>query len=532
MIDNALPKGWITISFQNCVDILDSQRKPINGKEREARIAGKKKSELFPYFGATNQVGFIDGFLFDQELLILGEDGVQFFDSMRRKAYLINGKSWVNNHAHVLSARKKITSNRFLCYYLNQFDYHGYVTGTTRLKLNQAKMKTIPITLPPLPEQKRIVDKLDYLLAKVDACKAHLDKIPEIIKRFRQSVLADATSGKLTEDWREVIGSDRIKSISYNSKFDLSTEYKELTEIPETWKWEALGNTADLARGRFSIRPRNDPRYYNGEYPFIQIGDLPRNGGYVNSHKQTLNEKGLKVSKVFKKGTIAIAIVGATIGNTGILEYDMCFPDSLVGISAYGTVSNLYIEYYLRSEKENIREVSYSSGGQPNIKLATLNSYPFPTPPISERIEIVKRIEALFSIADQLEEKLQKARDSAERLMVSILAKAFRGELVPQDPNDEPAEVLLKRIQAEKAQNPSAPKKAKRKTTNPRRTMEPTKPILEILKSHDQPMAAKTVWQTSEHNKDIEAFYAELKLIEDQVTEIREDQSSFLRLKP
>jgi type I restriction enzyme, S subunit len=95
------------------------------------------------------------------------------------------------------------------------------------------------------------------------------------------------------------------------------------------WFWCALGNYAYLSRGRFSIRPRNDPRYYNGSYPFIQIGDLPKDGGFLTNHSKTLNEKGLRVSKQFNKNTIAIAIVGATIGNTGILSYKTCFPDSL-----------------------------------------------------------------------------------------------------------------------------------------------------------------------------------------------------------
>ena len=94
------------------VEILDRQRKPVNSKDRETRIAGKNKGELYPYYGATRQVGWIDDFLFDEELVLLGEDGVPFLDEIKPKAYLIDGKSWVNNHAHVLRGRKAV--NKYL----------------------------------------------------------------------------------------------------------------------------------------------------------------------------------------------------------------------------------------------------------------------------------------------------------------------------------------------------------------------------------------------------------------------------------
>ena len=132
------------------------------------------------------------------------------------------------------------------------------------------------------------------------------------------------------------------------------------------------------------------------------------------------------------------------------MAYDMCFPDSIVGINTGSEVGNVYLEYYLRIQKDRIRTISYSSGGQPNIKLETLNPYPFPLPPEDEQHEIVRRVEALFKIADQVEARYKKAKAVVDKLTQSILAKAFRGELVPQDPNDEPASELLKRIREER----------------------------------------------------------------------------------
>jgi type I restriction enzyme S subunit len=263
--------------------------------------------------------------------------------------------------------------------------------------------------------------------------------------------LASAVCGLLTEDWRK---KNNFKvSFNLSNHYEINEDYRELFEIPENWQWVALGNYAKCNRGRFSIRPRNDPRYYGGEIPFIQIGDLPKEGGFISSHSQTLNEKGLAISKLFSKNTLVIAIVGATIANTGILNYDMCFPDSLVGINLGNLSLNLFLDYYIRIEKNNFRQLSYAGGGQPNIKLELLNNYPFPLPPAEEQYEIVNRIEKYFAFADRIESRYLMAKAQFDKLPQSILAKAFRGELVSQDPNDEPASELLKRIKSEKAKS-------------------------------------------------------------------------------
>ncbi len=163
-----------------------------------------------------------------------------------------------------------------------------------------------------------------------------------------------------------------------------------------------------------------------------------------------MNDKGLKVSKKFQKGTAVIAIVGATIGNTGLLGYDMCFPDSLVGLETGTDEGNRYVELYLRHKKQEIRQESYSSGGQPNIKLEFLNPYPLALPPLPEQREIVHRVERALARLDAAATAHAAAIADLDRLDQSLLAKAFRGDLVAQDPADEPAAELLERLRAGK----------------------------------------------------------------------------------
>ena len=183
-----LPSGWSLTRLAIVAECLDYMRKPINGTERKQRIAGKSQSELFPYFGATQQQGWIDDYIFDEELILLGEDGVPFFEPLRAKAYLIAGKSWVNNHAHVF--RGILISPPYLVHYLNVFDYSGRVVGATRSKLNQSRALDIPIPLPPLAEQHRIVAKVDELMALCDRLEAARTEREATRNRLSASSLA------------------------------------------------------------------------------------------------------------------------------------------------------------------------------------------------------------------------------------------------------------------------------------------------------------------------------------------------------
>lgn len=160
-----LPEGWAVCCLENVAKVLDNLRKPINSNERNSRIANKHESELFPYYGATGQVGFIDDYLVDGKFLLLGEDGAPFLDKYAIKSYPIKGKCWVNNHAHILEPQCDFD---YLMYYLNHVDYKDYVNGSTRLKLTQSDMRSIKILLPPLTEQKRISVKVKYLFCLLE----------------------------------------------------------------------------------------------------------------------------------------------------------------------------------------------------------------------------------------------------------------------------------------------------------------------------------------------------------------------------
>lgn len=176
--------GKETENLDSLVDILDSQRIPINSTERMTRPGD------VPYYGATGQVGTIDKAIFDDTLILLGEDGVPFFDSSKHKAYEISGPAWVNNHAHVLKAKEDRVVQRYLLHYLNIFNYSGYVNGATRLKLTQGDMKRIPVPLPEMKIQMQIAQKIDSAIGEIQSLRELDNTKRELLAALRQSLLS------------------------------------------------------------------------------------------------------------------------------------------------------------------------------------------------------------------------------------------------------------------------------------------------------------------------------------------------------
>ena len=166
-----IPDNWCWARL-NCISInYDSYRKPINSYDRKNRVLGKSKDELYPYYGATGQIGFIDDFLFNGEYILLGEDAAPFLDKKAQKAYMIKGKSWVNNHAHILQS---LVFPEYLTNCLNSIDYFDYVYGTTRLKLTQENMNRILVSVPSIEEQCKIAQAINNLFVLIESIKASL----------------------------------------------------------------------------------------------------------------------------------------------------------------------------------------------------------------------------------------------------------------------------------------------------------------------------------------------------------------------
>ena len=424
-----LPAGWAETTIGEVLQFNYGKGLP----ERDRSGSG------FPVYGSNGVVGYHQQALVSAESLVIGRKGsVGEVHHSRGPCWPIDTTYFVDEFCGMPA--------RFWYYAMKGLDLGGLNRATAIPGLNREDAYQVDVVLPPQTEQKRIADKLDALLARVNACHERLDRVPAILKRFRQAVLAAATSGKLMDEWR----AEQRKS--------------------EEWQTLRLTDVGKIGRGKSKHRPRNDPRLYGGPYPFIQTGDVARSGERITTHTQTYSEFGLAQSKLWPAGTVCITIA-ANIADTAILGYPACFPDSVVGFVAD---PNNSLPEFIKWSIDVIRdrlEAFAPATAQKNINLAVLNDVEFRCPPIDEQREIVRRVEALFAYADRLEARYTIACAQVERLTPALLAKAFRGELVPQDPNDELASVLLERIRASRV---AAGEKPPRKVRTERKPMTTT----------------------------------------------------------
>ena len=387
-----MSNNWNVVPFTEAVDICDIFRKPINSSERASRIKGKEQSELYPYYGATGQVGFIDDYITDGEYVLLGEDGAPFLDAFSNKAYIISGKTWVNNHAHVLRSK---TNNKFLCYYLNSFNYKGYVSGTTRLKLTQAEMKRIPVPVPPLSEQGRIVSRIEELFSQLDAGVETLKKTKAQLSVYRQAVLKEAFS-------------DCDDSVT-------------------------MGSVATMIDPQPSHR--TPPEFENG-IPYIGIGDIDYNGKTIrfkNARKvnPSVYEDHLQ-RYTLRDGDFVMGKIG-TIGKPFRLplpqNYTLSANVILIQPDA-GKINPEYLFWQFSSPliteqlMEGKNETSQPAFG---IQKARLLQIKMCSPEAQDRN--VYDIREKISVCEHIEQTVTLSLQQAEAMRQSILKKAFEGTL-------------------------------------------------------------------------------------------------------
>jgi len=330
-----------------------------------------------------------------------------------------------------------------------QIQLHENSKGTAQKGIYLNALKKLTINIAPKNEQKIIAEKLNTLLAQVDSTKARLEQIPQILKRFRQSVIVAAVSGKLTKELHKI------------NKFKLT----ELNiSIPSLWKISEISQFADVKGGK--RLPKGESLIAeNTGFPYIRAGQL-KNGTVLPEGQLYLEEHIQKsISKyIVSSGDLYITIVGACIGDAGIIP-DIYNNANLTENAAKicnlnKNIFNKFLSLWLRSSYlQDIINSEIKSGAQGKLALARIKSLPLILPPLEEQHEIVRRVEQLFAYADTIEKQVNSALTRVNSLTQSILAKAFRGELTAQWRAENPdlisgensAAALLEKIKAERA---------------------------------------------------------------------------------
>jgi type I restriction enzyme, S subunit len=443
-----LSVGWTSSSLLNIIDLHDSQRIPLNQKQR-AECPGD-----YPYYGANGQVDSIDGFIFDGNYILLAEDGGYFNDLSRSVAYEVSGRFWVNNHAHILSPCSEIP-RRFLTYALNSLDWMPYVGGSTRLKLTQESLRRVFIPLPPLPEQHRIVAKLDSLFTRSRRAREELERVPGLCDRYKQAVLAAAFRGDLTADWREENNPEPL----LENKLFINSQQSELSDLPDEWVWTNVGQIAKVTGG---LTKNQNRMKLERKVSYLRVANVYANELRLNE----VLEIGITDAEwervQLKTGDLLIVEGNGSIDQVGRValwngEIEQCaHQNHLIKVRVGNFISQKFLLHWLLSPngRRTIELIASSSAGLHTLSISKVMTLPTPLCSIKEMEIIIRRVEKLFKAIDSIAQDYQKARQLLDRLDQATLAKAFRGELVPQDPNDEPAAALLERIQAERQAEP------------------------------------------------------------------------------
>ena len=282
--------------------------------------------------------------------------------------------------------------------------------NTIRLKIPMEKLNQVVLPCPSISEQNQIVAFLDTETARIDNLISKQEKLIELLEEQRKSIISHAVT----------------KGLNPNAPMkDSGVEW--LGDVPEHWDVKSYRFVSKIYRGKFGHRPRNDPSLYDGEYPFIQTGDVARAGKYIQAYSQTLNEKGKAVSQVFTSGTLVMAIA-ANIGDTAILNFEAYAPDSVVGFKPHKNIDLEFLRFSFIASLQALEQTAVQST-QANLNVERIGALKTTFPPLSEQIEISNYLNAeneknnhLISKQNQLIEKLKEYR-------ASIISHAVTGKI-------------------------------------------------------------------------------------------------------
>lgn len=466
-----LPKNWSWCRLGNLTEILDSKRKPISKNER--------KDGPHPYYGASGVVDFVSDYIFDEPLVLVGEDGAKW-NRGDATAFLISGKSWVNNHAHVLRPNRNLIIDQYLAYFLTASDLNEYITGMTVPKLNQARLVSIPIAIPPLPEQHRIVAKVDELMAFCDQLEqtqsdniaahaqlveallttltdsrdhnelqnnwqriaAHFDTLfttEHSIDQLKQTILQLAVMGKLVpQNPSDEPASELLKKIAAE-KAQLIKEGKikkekplpEITdeekpfELPSGWEW--------VRPDEFSIKITDGEHFKpttsdSGIY-FLSAKDVRDDGVALDDPlyvSQDVADKALaRCNPEF--GDLLIVSRGATVGRMCKVNITdvFCLLGSVILIKPTSQVLSDYLTVALKSPFTFYQLINASgSTAQPAIYLRDLKKIVIAMPSLNEQHRIVTKVDELMALCDTLKTNLQNAQTTQLALADALVEQA------------------------------------------------------------------------------------------------------------
>ena len=443
-------EGIGIIRIQNLTD----QSKPLNKTQRAFDERYRvRKGDLLVSWSAT-----LDAFIWDREDAVLNQH-----------IFKVTPSGCVDRHFLFYQLRETIA----------EMAASEHLHGSTMKHINRGPFLAHCTALPPMAEQRRIVTKLDALTARLTRVRAELDRVPMLAEREHLALLRAGVTGLLTEEWRGVSDAEPIASTlarvpnpkqgrggrEATDKVIPGTAgiavNDPATELPPGWAWVPLLRVAKQETGH--TPSRSQPEYWDGGVPWIGIRDAgAHHGCVIETTMQTISEAGLDNSsaRLLPAGTVCLSRT-ASVGYVTKMKTSMATSQDFATWTCTEALLPEYLLYALMAEGDDIRRFGMGST-HTTIYFPEIRAFHIALPPVEEQREIVDRLKTALARADRMKVEAARAGALIDRLEAAILGRAFRGELVPQDPDDEPASVLLDRIRAQRAAAPK-PKRGRRK---------------------------------------------------------------------
>ena len=401
--ENKLPNGWCLTNIGELLINRDGERKPVS-----SAIRNKQKNKVYNYYGAAGIIDKVDGYLFNERLLLIGEDGANLLSRSKDNAFFADGKYWVNNHAHVLDAIDKNLLD-FVAIVINAMKLDDYITGSAQPKLSQDNLNKIPIALPPLYEQIRIVAKLKYWFSFVDCIEYNKGNLQDTIKQVKSKVLDLAIHGKLVPQApMDESASELLKRI--NPKAEITCDNGHYQKLPEGWCMTNIGSLFDAVSAKRVLKSE----WKDKGVPFYRAREI------VQLNKEGFADKDLFISEEhFSKikdkygipayGDIMISAVGS-IGYTYIVKENDVFyykDASVLCLKNTRHWNSKFFSIWLASPFLQEQMYKNSKGTTVDtITLEKLKGYVIPFPPLNEQHRIVAKVEEIFAQLDTIEASL------------------------------------------------------------------------------------------------------------------------------
>ena len=400
-----IPSDWKVLNLRYVFDFLNEKRFPLSALERES------KKGIYPYYGASGIIDYVDEYLLDEETILIAEDGANLLSRSTPLAFIAKGKYWVNNHAHILKPKNLLFN--FWTYFLQSLDYTIYITGSAQPKLSREKLGEVIVLYPSLEEQTQIANFLDHETAKIDSLIEKQQQLIELLKEKRQAVISHAVT----------------KGLDPNVPMkDSGVEW--LGQVPEQWGATKIKYVAELTPKKSELS-NSDSRLCT----FIPMEKL-KLGSLVKDEEKQISEV-IGGYTYFKDGDLLLAKVTPCFENKNMvvandLKNGIGFGSSEIYVLRTNSKVNTHFLYYRLQEDQFIELATGAmtgAGGLKRVPSEFLNNFEFALPPLSEQITIKEYLDQYLIKNECLMNKAQSAIQLMKERRTALISAAVTGKI-------------------------------------------------------------------------------------------------------